>query len=176
VRILLKTLKIQMVEGQHVKHGLSVALHTIIEQSVVTAHKFRHANVGTEHLLHSLVSTGKNASSVILEQMQVDPEDLRLRVEEMFGQINSFKSQNRNLEQSLEAFFHGLQGAIVGMQGQNAAEPEALKRRKGDSKSKTPVLDYFTDDLIAKVKEKKIDPIIGRDEEIERMIRIRSKS
>jgi ATP-dependent Clp protease ATP-binding subunit ClpC len=172
VRILLKTLKIQMVEGQHVKHGLSVALHTIIEQSVVTAHKFRHANVGTEHLLHSLVSTGKNASSVILEQMQVDPEDLRLRVEEMFGQINSFKSQNRNLEQSLEAFFHGLQGAIVGMQGQNAAEPEALKRRKGDSKSKTPVLDYFTDDLIAKVKEKKIDPIIGRDEEIERMIRI----
>ncbi len=173
VRILLKTLKIQMVEGQHVKHGLSVALHTIIEQSVVTAHKFRHANVGTEHLLHSLVSTGKNAANVILEQMQVDPEDLRLRVEEMFGQINSFKSQNRNLEQSLEAFFHGLQGAIVGMQGQpGSTEPEALKRRKGDSKSKTPVLDYFTDDLISKVKERKIDPIIGRDEEIERMVRI----
>src|SRR5581483_9787289 len=36
----------------------------------------------------------------------------------------------------------------------------------------TPVLDYFTDDLIAKAKEKKIDPIIGRDEEIERMVRI----
>jgi ATP-dependent Clp protease ATP-binding subunit ClpA len=58
------------------------------------------------------------------------------------------------------------------MQPQGMMEPEGLKRRKGDSKSKTPVLDYFTDDLIARVKEGKIDPIIGRDEEIERMIRI----
>ena len=31
----------------------------------------------------------------------------------MFGQINQFKQQNRNLEQSLEAFFSGLQGVIV---------------------------------------------------------------
>ncbi len=174
VRILMKAMKTTAIEGEHVKHGLSTYLHTVIEQSVVTAHKFRHANVGTEHLLHSLVSTGKNAATLILENMQVDPEDLRLRVEEMFGQISQFKQQNRNLEQSLEAFFSGLQGVIVGnMQNQQgAAEPEGLKRKKGDSKSKTPVLDYFTDDLIAKVKEKKIDPIIGRDEEIERLIRI----
>ncbi|MDD4318828.1 MAG: ATP-dependent Clp protease ATP-binding subunit [Candidatus Peribacteraceae bacterium] len=171
VRILLKALKSTNIEGQHVKHGLSTFLHTLIEQSVVTAHKFRHANVGTEHLLHALVSTGKNAATLILENMQVEPDDLRLRVEEMFGQINQFKQQNKNLEQSLEAFFHGLQGAIVGMQPQGI-EPEALKRRKGDPKSKTPVLDYFTDDLIVRVKEGKIDPIVGRDEEIERMIRI----
>ena len=184
VRILLKAMSSGNIEGQHVKHGLSTFLHTVIEQSVVTAHKFRHANVGTEHLLHSLVSTGKNAATILLENMQVDPEDLKARVEEMFGQINTFKQQNRNLEQSLEAFFHGLQGVIVGMQpGQTpSGEPgapggggvpgEPLKRRKGEGKSKTPVLDYFTDDLIAKVKEKKIDPIIGRDAEIERLIRI----
>jgi len=176
VRILLKAMKSSNIEGQHVKHGLSTFLHTVIEQAVVTAHKFRHANVGTEHLLHSLVSSGKNAGTIILENMQVDPEDLRLRVEEMFGQINTFKQQNRNLEQSLEAFFHGLQGVIVGMQPQGGApggpEGDAIKRRKGDSKSKTPVLDYFTDDLVIKVKEGKMDPIIGRDEEIERMIRI----
>jgi len=171
VRILLKALKETNIEGQHVKHGLSTFLHTVIEQSVVTAHKFRHANVGTEHLLHALVSTGKSAATLILENMQVDPEDLRLRVEEMFGQINQFKQQNRNLEQSLEAFFHGLQGAIAGMQP-TMMEPEGLRRRKGDPKSKTPVLDYFTDDLIARVREGKVDPIIGRDEEIERMIRI----
>ena len=116
VRILLRAMKNTNIEGQHVKHGLSTFLHTVIEQSVMTAHKFRHANVGTEHLLHSLVSTGKNAATLILENMQVDPEDLKLRVEEMFGQINQFKQQNRNMEQSLEAFFHGLQGVIVGMQ------------------------------------------------------------
>ena len=176
VRILLKAMKTTNIEGQHVKHGLSTFLHTVIEQSVMTAHKFRHANVGTEHLLHSLVSTGKNAATLILENMQVDPEDLRLRVEEMFGQINQFKQQNRNMEQSLEAFFHGLQGVIVGMQNGQGGDPMMMeggpKRKKGDGKSKTPVLDYFTDDLVEKVKEGKMDPIIGRDQEIERLVRI----
>ena len=175
VRILLKAMKSQDIEGKHVKHGLSTFLHNVIEQSVITAHKFRHANVGTEHLVHALVSTEKNASTAILEQMQVDPMDLRTHVEEMFGQINQFKQQNRNVEQSLESFFQGLQGAIVGMQGNGVSmggEPEGLKKKKGDSKSKTPVLDYFTEDLVEKVKEGKTDPVIGRDKEIERVIHI----
>jgi len=175
VRILLKSMKDKDIEGKHVKHGLSTFLHNLIEQSVITAHKFRHANVGTEHLLHSLVSTGKNAAVLILEQMQVEPEDLKAHVEEMFGQISQFKQQNRNMEQSLESFFQGLQGAIVsGMQGGGipGMEPEALKRRKADGKSKTPVLDYFTDDLTQKAREGKLDTIVGRDEEIERLIHI----
>jgi len=174
VRILLKASKTQSIEGTQVRHGLSTFLHTVIEQSVITAHKFRHANVGTEHLLHALVSTGKNAATILLSEMQVDPDDLRSRVEEMFGQINSFKQQTRNMEQSLEAFFQGLQGAIVGMQGANmmGGEPEGLKRRRDNSKSKTPVLDYFTDDLVEKAKQGKLDPIIGRDKEIERLVHI----
>src|SRR3989338_5085588 len=57
-------------------------------------------------------------------------------------------------------------------QGAGGPEPEGLRKRKGEGKSKTPVLDYFTDDLIGRVKEGKIDPIIGRDQEIERIIRI----
>jgi ATP-dependent Clp protease ATP-binding subunit ClpC len=173
VRILLKASKTGNIEGKHVKHGLSTFLHTVIEQSVVTAHKFRHANVGTEHLLYALVGNGKNAATLLLENMQVEPDDLKTHIEEMFGQISQFRQQNRNVEQSLEAFFHGLQGAIAGMQptGGNS-EPEGLKRKRGDGNSKTPALDYFTDDLVAKAKENKIDPIIGRDPEIERVIHI----
>ena len=174
VRILMKSMTTPSIEDKHVKHGLSTYLHNVIEQSVITAHKFRHANVGTEHLLHSLVSTGKNAATILLEQMQVDPEDLKAHVEEMFGQISQFKQQGRNMEQSLESFFQGLQGTIVGMQGGGgmiANETDSVKNKKG-AKSKTPVLDYFTDDLIERAKEKKLDPIIGRDEEIERMIHI----
>lgn len=178
VRIIMKAMKSQDIEGKHVKHGLSTFLHNVIEQSVITAHKFRHANVGTEHLLHSLVSNEKNAAIMILEQMQTDPVDLKTHVEEMFGQINQFKQQNRNMEQSLESFFQGLQGAIVGMQGgaggsiPETAGGDIQKKRKGDSKSKTPVLDYFTEDLIEKVREGKVDPIVGRDKEIERVIHI----
>ncbi len=174
VRILLKASKTNNIEGKHVKHGLSVFLHTVIEQAVISAQKFRHTNVGTEHLLYALVSTSKNAATVLLENMQVEPQDLKDHIEEMFGQISQFRQKGNNVEQSLEAFFSGLQGAIAGMQPTGGAngEPQELRKKRGDGNSKTPVLDYFTDDLVAKAKEKKLDPIIGRDEEIERLIHI----
>jgi ATP-dependent Clp protease ATP-binding subunit ClpC len=171
VKILLKANKTTDSEGQNVKHGLSLSLNTVIEQSVLIAHKFRHANIGTEHLLYALISTGKNAATSVLENMQITPDDLKVHIEDMFGQINQFRQQRRNLETSLESFFHGLQGALAGMQGQ-PGEPENLKRKKTDGKSKTPVLDYFTEDMTKKAKSKKLDPIIGRDKEIERVIHI----
>lgn len=173
VRIIMKAMKSQKIETENVKHGLSQYLHSVIEQSVITAHKFRHANVGTEHLLHALVSSGKNAATLILEQMQVDPVDLKSHVEDMFGQISQFKQQNKDMEQSLESFFQGLQGVVVGMQGSGGpAGSSEQPTKKNNSKSKTPVLDYFTEDLITKVKNGKVDPIIGRDEEIQRLIHI----
>ncbi len=171
IRILQKASKVGEIEGQNVKHGLSLALNTAIEQSVLIAHKFRHANIGTEHLLYALVCSGKNAATGLLESMQINPDDLKAHIEEMFGQINQFRSQNKNLESSLESFFHGLQGALAGMQN-NPQESENLKRKKSEGKSKTPVLDYFTEDMTKKASEKKLDPIIGRDKEIERVIHI----
>lgn len=170
VKIILKALKTPSIEQENIKHGLSSLLHSVIEQSVITAHKYRHQNVGTEHLLHALVSTGKNSATVILEEMQVDPIDLKTHIEDMFGQINSFKQNNKSMEDSLESFFQGLQGAVVGMQ--NGPLNEEGHRKHKNSKSKTPVLDYFTEDLIVKAKEKKLDPIIGRDKEIERIVHI----
>ncbi len=171
IRILLKANKGDDAEGQNVKHGLSLSLNTVIEQSVLIAHKFRHANIGTEHLLYALISSGKNAATAMLESMQINPDDLKVHIEEMFGQINNFRSQNKNLESSLESFFHGLQGALAGVQN-GQQDPENLKRRKTEGKSKTPVLDYFTEDMTKKAGEKKLDPIIGRDKEIERLIHI----
>jgi len=172
VRILLKAEKSSDNEGQNVKHGLSLSLNTVIEQSVMIAHKFRHGSIGTEHLLYALISNGQNAATTLLEKMQINPDDLKIHIEEMFGQINNFRQQNRNLETSLESFFHGLQGALAGVPGQNPAESEGLKRRKAEGKSKTPVLDYFSEDMTKKASEKKYDPIIGRDTEIERLVHI----
>ncbi len=174
VRILMKSLgERKDIEGGDIQHGLTSDLHTVIEQSVVIASKFKHPNVGTEHLVYALVSSGKNMATEILEQMQVEPADLKAHIEEMFGQINDFKEDAHNLEDSLDSLFQGLQGAIIGGM---SAEPEGLKRRRstanGEQKSKTPALDYFTDNLNKKVKENKLDPIIGRDEEIERIVHI----
>ncbi len=172
IRILLKAQQSADDESQNVKHGLSLSLNTAIEQSVMIAHKFRHANIGTEHLLYALISSGKNAATMLLESMQINPDDLKIHIEEMFGQISNFRQQNKNLETSLESFFHGLQGALAGAQNTSAGDAESLKRRKAEGKSKTPVLDYFTEDMTKKASEKKLDPIIGRDKEIERLVHI----
>ncbi len=172
IRILLKAQKNTDDESQNVQHGLSLSLNTAIEQSVIIAHKFRHANIGTEHLLYALISTGKNAATLLLENMQINPDDLKIHIEEMFGQISNFRQQNKNLETSLESFFHGLQGALAGSQNSPLGDAESLKRRKAEGKSKTPVLDYFTEDMTKKATEKKLDPIIGRDKEIERLVHI----
>jgi ATP-dependent Clp protease ATP-binding subunit ClpC len=172
VRIILRAQKGPDSEGQNVKHGLSLSLNSVIEQSVMVAHKFRHSNIGTEHLLYSLVSTGKNAATTILESMQINPEDLKVHIEDMFGQISTFRQQNKNLESSLESFFQGLQGALAGMQGTQQGESEGLRRKKAEGKSKTPVLDYFTEDMTKRAQDGKYDPIIGRDAEIERLVHI----
>jgi ATP-dependent Clp protease ATP-binding subunit ClpC len=172
VRIVLKAQSMETEEGKNLKHGLSLALNDTIEQSVLIAHKFRHANIGTEHLLYAILSSGKSSATIILESMQINPEDLKVHIEEMFGQINNFRDQRKNVESSLESFFSGLQGALAGMGTGSGNESEALKKKKTDGKSKTPVLDYFSEDITQKAREKKIDPIIGRDKEIERLVHI----
>lgn len=63
---------------------------------------------------------------------------------------------------------------IVSVMGKS--NPQAENARKGkNAKSKTPTLDEFGKDLTAMAKEGKIDPVIGREEEIQRVIQILSR-
>lgn len=63
--------------------------------------------------------------------------------------------------------------------GEDDDDDESEKRyrsnKKGDSKSKTPVLDSFSRDLTKMAEEGKIDPIVGREKEIERVSQILSR-
>ena len=87
VRMILNSASNQEPEAKNVQHGLSSYLTSIIEDAVRIAHKYNHPFIGTEHLLHSLVSQGKCAATVILENMEIEPEDFRNQIEEMFEQM-----------------------------------------------------------------------------------------
>ena len=186
VRMILNSASNQQPEAKQIQHGLSSYLTKIIEDAVRVAHKFSHPFVGTEHLLYALVSQGKCAATVILENMQVNPEDFRSQIEEMFEQMASARKKDiQQVNTSLDKFLQGLQGVIFnpatqdysdafqhkengfqGAQGPNAQKADNSK------KTKTPALDYFTTNLNEKFKKGEIDPIIGRKKEIERMIHI----
>ena len=184
VRMILSSASNQEPEAKQVQHGLSSYLTKIIEDSVRVAHKFNHPFVGTEHLLYAMVSQGKCAATVILENMHVNPEDFRKQIEEMFGQMaNARKKDMNQVNTSLDKFLQGLQGVMFNPEGGSGADysdafqhkdslmPEQSPSKSG-KKSKTPALDYFTTNLTEKFKKGEIDPIIGRKKEIERMIHI----
>jgi len=184
VRMILNSASNHEPEAKNVQHGLSSYLTSIIEDAVRVAHKYNHPFIGTEHLLHSLVSQGKCAATVILENMEIEPEDFKKQIEEMFEQMASAKSKDATqINTSLDKFLQGLQGVIFSPgqtdysdafehkeQGGLPHEPQGP--RANAKKSKTPALDYFTTNLNDKCRKGQMDPIIGRNEEIERMIHI----
>lgn len=186
VRMILNSATNQEPEAKNIQHGLSSYLTSIIEDAVRVAHKYNHPFIGTEHLLHSLVSQGKCAATVILENMEIEPNDFRKQIEEMFEQMASAKSKDtQQINTSLDKFLQGLQGVIFSPgqtdysdafehkePGMPGAGPKEMGQRGGSKKSKTPALDYFTSNLNDKCRKGKLDPIIGRKDEIERMIHI----
>jgi ATP-dependent Clp protease ATP-binding subunit ClpC len=184
VRMILNSASNQQPEAKQIQHGLSSYLTKIIEDSVSVAHKFNHPFVGTEHLLYALVSQGKCAATVILENMHVNPTDFSKQIEEMFEQMaNARKKDVNQVNTSLDKFLQGLQGVMFNPGGPDYSD--AFQHKEGPfpgqqaqgpkmdaKKTKTPALDYFTTNLNEKFKKGEIDPIIGRKKEIERMIHI----
>ena len=157
--------------------GLSGFAKQVIENAVTCAHKYNHSFVGTEHLLYSLVSQDNTAATVILENMKINPVHIKQQIVEVFTRNHEVQTDPAVAASMnpLEFFLTGLQGVLS---GQNPAD-ESFKTKGGNGnaqskkpKSKTPTLDYFTIDLTEQVRAGKIDPVIGRGKEIERVVSI----
>jgi len=190
VRMILNSASNQEPEAKNVQHGLSTYLTSIIEDAVRVAHRYNHPFIGTEHLLYALVSQEKCAATVILENMEINPKDFQKQIEEMFEQMaNARKRDVNQINTSLDKFLQGLQGVIFSP-GQQTDYTDAFQHKEPGvqgmmpgnigpgpdprkmKKSKTPALDYFATNLNEKYQKGELDPIIGREEEIERMIHI----
>lgn len=162
-------------------YALSKYAQKALEEAIGASARFGHKFVGTEHILFGLMAQKDTAAVVILENMKISRFEILKHLEGVFGQINKkIPNQNNAQRNPIEFFLQGLQGVIS---GENADFSDAFKH-KGDQmapenvpqnphqKSKTPALDYFTIDLTAEAREGKLDPVIGREDEIERMISI----
>ncbi|MBA4336732.1 ATP-dependent Clp protease ATP-binding subunit ClpC [bacterium] len=157
------------------KSGLSGFAKKVIEDAVKIGEQFNHSFIGTEHLLYSLVSQNNTAATVILENMRVNPEDVKDQLIQTFekgktiqqgGTPNPGQQGGMN---PMEFFLNGLQGVLVG----NVEKDQFNKTKKKDAdKSKTPALDYFTSDLVKEAAEGKLNPVVGRSKEIERTVSI----
>ncbi|WP_018968808.1 ATP-dependent Clp protease ATP-binding subunit [Rubritalea marina] len=116
------------------------------------AKQLNHSYVGTEHLLLGLLREGEGVAARVLSSLNVDIQRTR---QEVLAEIDPNFSPNDE-DESFEMFEEGEE------------EPEGNE----EAKTKTPALKAFGQDLTKKAEEGELDPVIGREDEIERVIQI----
>jgi ATP-dependent Clp protease ATP-binding subunit ClpC len=132
----------------------------VLELSLEEASQLSHNYIGTEHLLLGLIRENEGIAAQVLMNLGVKLDDVRDEVLEFLG-----ASENSGDEDAEGGESPGGGGGQAGSgSGQQAS-----------GKSKTPALDSFGRDLTDLAREGKLDPVIGREGEIERVIQILSR-
>jgi ATP-dependent Clp protease ATP-binding subunit ClpC len=134
-----------------VKQAEKVLKITYLEAKVL-----RSPIIGTEHLLLSILKEEDSYASRVLNKYGVIYENVKDELENM-----------KDEQISPRAEFPG--GA------EEEGDSFATQKKSSDPKSKTPVLDNFGRDLTKMAESGKLDPIVGRDKEIERVSQILSR-
>jgi len=117
----------------------------VLELSMEEAHELGHNYIGTEHILLGLIRENDGVAAQVLLDLNLKLEDVRAEVLELLG---------------------------AEMQSENSIPPTSQPK---SGRSKTPALDAFGRDLTELAREGKLDPVIGRHDEIERVIQILSR-
>jgi ATP-dependent Clp protease ATP-binding subunit ClpC len=132
----------------------------VIEYSMEEARNLNHNYVGTEHILLGLLREQEGVAAQVLMNLGLKLEEVREEVLNLLG---------HGLE-GAESTERGGRGGAAGGGEEGAEGGEGRK-----SRSKTPALDSFGRDLTELARQKKLDPVIGRENEIERAIQILSR-
>lgn len=132
-----------------------------LKVTYLEARLFKTNLIGTEHLLLAILKDDDNIVTKTLEKFNVNYSVIRdelknLLTEEPRAQASSNPMDDDNDED----------GGTFGGSG---------SKKVADTKSKTPVLDNFGRDLTKAAEEDKLDPIVGREKEIERVSQILSR-
>src|SRR5690606_2792427 len=129
---------------------LSPGTKRVLELAVDEARRMGHHYIGTEHLLLGLVRLTEGVAIDILKRLGVSPEEVRRQTRRVL-QESPLQSKDPNQE-----------------------EPRP-PRRSRPPEGKTPLVDQLATDLTALAQEGKLDPVVGRETEIERVIQVLSR-
>ena len=116
----------------------------VLELSWDEARQLGHNYIGTEHLLLGLIREGEGVAARVLENLGVDLNKVRSNVVKMLGESKP----------------------------QTVSSGSSSSSSSSGGKTKTPSLDEFGRDLTLAAQELRLDPVVGREKEIERVIQI----
>ena len=132
----------------------------VIRITVLEAKALKSPTVETEHLMLSILKNKENVATQILHQSEVDYDRFKNELAIMQGQNPSADYGNDPGEEFEE---------------DDERRQFQQRRPAGNAKSKTPVLDNFGRDITKLAEMGNLDPIVGREEEIERVSQILSR-
>lgn len=141
---------------------LTKASEKVLKITYLEAKIFKAQLIGTEHLLLSILRDQDNLGTQILNKFDVNYETVKEMLEYQSDGPMASQDTDDPDDDSSKMFGGGGQGA-------------AGKEKKGTEKSRTPVLDNFGRDLTRLAEDNKLDPIVGREKEIERVAQILSR-
>jgi len=121
---------------------LAPATEQVLQLAIDEARRMGHHYIGTEHLLLGLVRQGEGVGVDVLRRLGITPEQVRRQTRRVLQE-----SPTRRMAQK--------------------AAPAPAKEQ-----AKTPLVDQLATDLTILAEEGKLDPVIGREMEIERVIQI----
>ena len=131
----------------------------VIEYAIEEARNLNHNYVGTEHLLLGLLREHDGVAAQVLMNLGLKLEEVREEVLNLLGAGGEAEEAPQSQSEPQEPPMGGGPGG-----------PEGARR--GTAKSKTPALDSFGRDLTELAKSGELDPVIGRMNEIERVVQI----
>lgn len=141
---------------------LTKASEKVLKITYLEAKIFKAQLIGTEHLLLSILRDQDNLGTQILNKFDVNYET----VKEMLEYQNEGPMASQDTDDPDDDSSKIFGGAGAGNPG---------KEKKGAEKSRTPVLDNFGRDLTRLAEDNRLDPIVGREKEIERVAQILSR-
>ncbi len=127
--------------------GLSPRAAHVLEVSKAEAARFHSEKIGTEHLLIAMIKETECVASRLLNTLSVN-------VQKMY--VDTLIAMGEDVSQYKDEFQNGKPG----------------KRRNAEG---TPALDQFSRDLTELARDGKLDPVVGREAEIDRVIQILSR-
>lgn len=163
-----KNIEQNLVPGQRRSNNLAnIPLVKQAEKTIkltyLEAKTFKAVQIGTEHLLLCILKDNDNVVTKTLMRFGVDYDAVR-------AELENFMDNPAKIENTTSG-----DGDDDGDDTFGSSNNPGGAKKPGESKSKTPVLDNFGRDLTKMAEEGKLDPVVGREKEIERVSQILSR-
>ncbi len=145
-----------------------------LRRAQILAMQFHEDEIYPVHLLLSILQNRNDPTTQIMLRHDILPQKLEARYRDWLEAANN--EQGENEDENTDMFFEDEIEQFLNQSGDDD-EPQRPARgpRGGTKKSDTPVLDNFGRDLTKLAREGKLDPVIGREKEIERVSQILSR-